>query len=249
MRTLNHLAACLLLAVSTPSMANEHRAAFGAPLSCADRTPSSVLALTQELPGFSASIGDLAWALVAMDRIGFKATPPAGAAGADAAMRASTLLRRGNLVAAKMANDEALSSVPGYKSEQFSSSFESLLTVLTQPVRHASYPQNVRAEGEEWPSDVHHGHSHGVDMEQSSAALIEVISRVAVAQRALGETYRRPAVRYYILANGFRDDVALRAATAAVCKEKLEASAKSKLNIAARFVSMPSQVALERTKQ
>lgn len=239
------LAASLLLAATASAVAAEPRPAFGAPLFCAASAPSSVLAVAQKTPGFSASEADLAWVLESMNRIGYAAKPPAAGTARDAAMRAAALLRRGNLVAAKMANDEAQKDVSGYKAGQFAGSFESLLTVLTQPVRHASYPESVRAEGEKWPAKADHSHTHGVDMEQSSASLIEVINRAGAAQKALGDAYRKPAVRYYILANGFRDEIALKAATALVCAEKLDAAMQSKLNISARFMAMPSQVASE----
>lgn len=243
MRSAALLAASLLLTAAASAEAAEPRSPFGAPLVCPTSAPASVLAVSQKTPGFKAGEADLGWALESMARIGYSAKPPAAGAARDAAIRASALLRRGNLVAAKMANDEAQKEVAGYGVGQFASSFESLLTVLTQPVRHASYPESVRAEGEKWPADADHRHTHGVDIEQSSASLMEVISRAATAQKALGDAYRKPAVRYYILASGFRDDIALQAAAAYVCAEKLDAATKSKLNISARFMAMPSQVA------
>lgn len=249
MRITTLLAASLLLVAAVSAAVAGPVSPFGAPLACPASGPTSVLAVAQKTPGFAASESDLAWALKSMDRIGYSAKPPASGAARDAAMLSAALLRRGNLVAAKMANDEAQKDVAGYKSSQFASSFESLLTVLTQPVQHASYPESVRAEGEKWPADADHSRTHGVDLEQSSASLAEVITRAAAAQKALGDYYRKPAVRYYILANGFRDDIALTAAAAAVCAEKLNAATQSKLNISARFMAMPSQVASEPSKK
>ncbi len=249
MRSAALLAASLLLTATVSAVAAEHDSPFGAPLACPASGPASVLAVAQTTPGFASSGADLTWALESMGRIGYSAKPPEGGAARDAAMRSAALLRRGNLVAAKMANDEAQKDVAGYRAGQFASSFEALLTVLTQPVRHASYPEAVRAKGEKWPAAADHSHTHGVDMEQASASLMEVISRAATAQKALGDAYRKPAVRYYILANGFRDGIALKAATASVCAQKLDAATQSKLNVSARFMAMPSQVASEPSKK
>ena len=243
-RTSKLLLSCLLLAALSPASAAEPQVNFGAPLRCVEGAPRAVHVVANQTPGFAATADDGIWAARSMWRIGYASKPPASGAARDAAMTASALLRRGNVVAAKMAHDQAVSDVPEYTTGSFSDSFESLLTVLTQPVMHASYPTAVLAEGEvRNADDASHGHTHGVDIEQSSAGLAEIISRASTVQRGLGDLYNRLPVRYYILASGFRDGIALEAAAAGVCAEKLNAAALNRLNIAARFMAMPSQIA------
>lgn len=217
-------------------------AAFGAPLKCVPDASSSVHKVARKLNGFAPSDADTKWALATMAQMGYPSKPlPTGLA-REAGMRTAALLRRGNLVAAKMANDEASGSVPGYGNSQFAVNFELLLTIATQPVLHATYPGSVRAKGEAWPADARHEHTHGVDVEQTSASLAEIINRASVARKGLGELYNLPVVRYYLLASGFRDDVALKASGAGVCELELSAGALEKLNVAARFMAMPSRV-------
>jgi len=181
------------------------------------------------------------WTTDAMKRIGFPAALPSSGAQLKAALTASALLRGGHVVAAKMANDEAAAKVSGFGATAFHSSFETLLTALTQPVDHASYKSSVRAEGEVRVGPPH-GQTHGVDLEESSHALNTIIARAAVAQSALGDAYAKPAIRYYILANGFQDEAAMGPARAQVCSLHLDAATINKLDVSARYMAMPGAV-------
>lgn len=219
---------------------------FGAALSCsAGLGDASVLSATKADSGFKVEADTGTWVTQQLSRIGYPAPLPASGVAKDAALRAATLLRRGNIVAAKMANDEAASRLPAYRTSAFTASFESLLTVLTQPVAHASYPSFVRAAGETTsPAERAFG-THGFDLEKSSAALAEVVHRAQVSKRAMGADYQTPSVRYYLLAHGFRDPVALRSAAAAVCALGLDKATRERLDVSARFMAMPSAAAAE----
>lgn len=241
-------ASLLSLAACAAGAAGPKAPAFGQPLSCGAGS-TSIHQVALKTPGFTATEADGAWAVDAMTKVGYAAALPKGAAERASALRASALAHRGFIVAAKMANDEAVASVAGYKNERFASNFESLLTVMTQPVRHASYPSAVRAAGENWPADADHSHTHGVDMEAASASLAEISQRTGSAIQALGKSYEKPAVRFYVLANGFRDPIALEAARAAVCALKLDAATVKKLDVSARFMAMPSAHASEEPKK
>jgi hypothetical protein len=248
-----HITASLLALAATAALAADPadgpKSGFGAALVCKSGASASVHAVASKTPGFKASEADGAWAVESMTTVGYPAALPSSEPARSAALRAATLLHRGNIIAAKMANDEASKTVAGYKGEKFAASFESLLTVLTQPVRHASYPSTVRAAGEQWPADADHSHTHGVDMEMASASLLEIIQRAGMSMAALGKAYEKPAVRFYILANGFRDPIALEASRAGVCGERLDAETIKKLDVSARFMAMPATISGEEPKK
>lgn len=206
---------------------------FGKPLQCA---PGKQVTLKIAPAGTQA---DADWAVEAARRVGYPAALPKSAEARASALRTSALLRSGHIVAAKMANDQA-SSMAGYS--DFGQGIESLMTVLTQPVSHASYPTSVRADGESREKSDHGDHTFGVDMEASSASLRKVIVRAQVAKRAMGDDYAKPAVRYYLLAQGFRDDIALAVASSQVCALRLPEAVVSKLDTSARFMAMPDDV-------
>jgi hypothetical protein len=231
------LAACLCVSSAVLAQVNGSTA-FGRPLACGS-APSSATLLTTEARGFATSAADAAWVADWMKQVGYPAVVPPSGDLREAALSAAGLLQRGHVVAAKMAQDEAIATVPGYRASPFSRSFEALLTIVTQPVQHASYPESVRAEGETRGGE-HGTHTHGVDLEQSAASLGQIIARAEVAKRAMGEHYRNPSIRSYLLAHAFGDDVALKAATAAVCTMKLGDGVKTKLDTAARFMAMPA---------
>lgn len=205
---------------------------FGKPLQCAakDAMPASILAAAP-----AGTTEDLDWALQAMQRIGYPVKAPNSALDRDHARQAAGLLRTGHLVAAKMAHEESTRS-KGYT--DFGAGFAALLTIVTQPVTHASYPSEIRADGESRAGKG--AHTHGVDLESSSLSLSEVILRAEASKKALGTSYTKPAVRYYVLAQGFRDDLALAAASRGVCDLKLEPAVIAKLDITARFMAAPS---------
>jgi hypothetical protein len=217
-------------------------AEFGQPLNCAAVSAADATLLTSKDRGFELDPADGQWVLAALKRVGYPAPLPAAGASRNAALSASGLLRRGEIVAAKMANDEAMARVTGYKAAPFASSFETLLTISTQPVSHATYPEAVRAEGEEREPGPH-ANTHGVDMERASASLSEIIGRASVSKKAMGADYQNSAVRNYLLAHGFHDASALRAARAAVCAAGLPEAMRAKLDISARFMAMPSKQA------
>lgn len=223
--------AVLLSISATATVALEASAGPTTALRCIHGGPATISAAVA-----TGTNADSAWAVDAARRIGYPVTLPTAAQARASALRTSALLRSGHIVAAKMANDEGL-KIAGYAS--FGSGMESLMTVLTQPVAHASYPTSVRAEGEARDESQPHDHTFGVDMEASSASLRKVIVRAQVAKRAMGEDYAKPSVRYYLLAHGFRDEVALPVATAQICALRLSKDAIAKLDTSARFMAMP----------
>jgi hypothetical protein len=162
-----------------------------------------------------------------------------------AALTVAGLLRAGDVVAAKMGAEEADATIPSYKASKFSSTFRFTMTALTQPVMHPSYPSSVRADGEAVPGEngIKQGaHTHGIDLETASASLYEIIRRAELAKRAVGPEYNtKPAIRYYLLANGFKDFVALQAASALVCALKPDATLMNKIDVSARLMAMPSE--------
>ncbi|MEJ6002682.1 hypothetical protein [Paucibacter soli] len=212
---------------------------FGGALQCAGANQTSTLLAAKSSSGFAPKVEDLTWALDSMNRVGYPASAPKAGPALEAATVASSLLRGGNLVAAKMARDEAGTKISDFDASQFAKSLEALLTILTQPVPHASYPTSVRAEGEHRVASS--THSHGADLEDMSASLAEIVGRAATSQKAMGDAYSKPAVRFYLLAHGFRDAIALESATAQVCAVKLNESTRRRLDVSARFMAMPSR--------
>ena len=240
------LAFCVTaLAVAFSAQAQSSPVRFGAPLDCASAPPKSAtptLALTSA-PSFVVSSKAESWAAVAMGRVGFASALPTKPAARAAALQAITLIMNGNIVAAKMANDEASATVSGYKQGPFASGFENFLTASTQPVEEATYPSSVRAKDEE--AQPHAPGTFGVDLERASASLMDVIRRAGVSKNAMGSAYNQPAVRFYLLAHGFRDDVALKSATVSVCALGLSEDVRKKLDTSARFMAMPAVRASE----
>jgi hypothetical protein len=239
------LAFAVAALAASSAHAQSSTTSFGTPLTCPvalSKTAAPTLALINS-PSFVVKPTAETWVGVAMKRAGFPAPLPTQGAARDIALRASTLLMNGNIVAAKMANDEAIATIPTYKRAAFSSSFESFLTASTQPVMHASYPSLVHAEGE---VDAPRGtNTFGVDLERTSASLLEVIRRAGVSKHAMGPAYDQPAVRFYLLAHGFRDEVALQSATTSVCALGLSDAVRTKLDVSARFMAMPAAKAGE----
>lgn len=241
---MSRIAAAMCFAASAATLAQPSppqlvpAPAFGQPLSCG-KGPALTFLGSRGLAGTPTS-ADATWAIAEMTRIGYPAALPADADAARAAAAVSGLLRRGSLVGAKMANDEARRQYPAFAASKFTQNFENLLTVLTQPVGHATYPEAVRADGERRPAGAHR-HTHGVDLEDSSAALNEIIQRSAITAKALGPLYKRRAVLDYMLAQGFRDAIALPVAISSVCGDGLSAGDMKKVDISARFMAMPSK--------
>lgn len=166
---------------------------------------------------------------------GIKSTAPAGAQAAQLAAQASWLALNGHVVAAKVINDASM-KVPGYRG--FGEAMEMHLTVLTQPVNHAM--DEVSAANHE---DEHagHGHDHSGGIEEASAALNEIIERVSFASKAMGDHYKRPAVRLYLLGHGFQDSIAIDVTTHQVCALALNPATIEKLNVSARYMAMPAK--------
>lgn len=229
------------LAAESPLAAGLPSTPFGRPLVCTSQGPTSVLVVAVNDFHLKPGISDARWALMAMSRVGYSAKiPPAGLA-KDAALGAAALLKNGSIVSAKIAKDQADAAIHNFKSSSFSTGFEALLTVMTQPVSHASYPDSVRAAGEASEAASSSRDTHGVDLEDASGSLLEVISRAGTSQKAMGPAYEKPAVRYYLLANGFRDEIALQAARNMICAEHLDDATLKRLDVSARFMAMPAR--------
>lgn len=210
---------------------------FGLPLDCTINRRESTAAIAQARFTASEAAAALGWAEVELRRVGYASPRPSDASAGYIA----ALARSGRLVAAKIANDDLVSASKGYAHSAWAIGIEAFLTIQTQPVNHASYPTSVRAEGEQPEQVGAHQHGYSVDLEETSAALREIIGRAALSKRALGSVYSRPAVRYYLLAQGFRDEVALEASAARVCRLKLPAADVNKLDISARMMAMPTR--------
>ena len=59
----------------------------------------------------------------------------------------------------------------------------------------------------------------------------------------MGDEYKKPQVRMYLLSHGFQDDIALEVATHAICGLKLPGETIAKLDVSARFMAMPAKPA------
>lgn len=216
---------------------------FGQALACDKVRPGDASILTTKIPVTPAE-SDLVWVKSAFESVGFPAPLPESATSREAAMLVSALLHAGYIVSARMAHDEASRGLPLYGRSQFASSFGALL--MFSMTRQPSYPRSVRAEGQQRDEAVH-SNTHGAELEQASASLTELIRRTHSAKTAVGDReYAKPPVRYYILAQGFRDRIALRAATAQVCALGLSAEAASNLNASARDLAMPGTEGAQR---
>jgi len=205
---------------------------FGAPLQCKnDGKILSVFAIALETRKSSDDTGVEVWVLNAMKAVGVPASIPTSHEAHDAALQVATMLRQGHIVAAKMGNDEASLHIPSYKKAEFSKSFEALLTVSTQPIMHG-----IESADEK---DISLGKKN-VDgnLDQASHSLAEIIRRADVTKTAMGQAYDMPSIRYYLLANGFRDALALRSASTSVCSLNLSPVVLKKLNASARYMAL-----------
>ena len=155
---------------------------FGTKLDCSSALERSPLAVATKSFGPKANAESLAWIDVQLNRVGVGAKPPIH----PASQQIANLLRNGHVVAAKMVNDEASLGSEGYRATRWSSSIETLVTIMTQPVSHASYPTSVRAAGEVRNEAATSHATHGSDLEAASDSLAELLGRAALAKKALG---------------------------------------------------------------
>lgn len=208
---------------------------FGLPLSCPADLLSASAAMSASLKsrGIRPTGFHVAMARSEMASSGFSAPAPTDASGVAAAAQASWLMLNGRVVAAKLINDASM-KLPTYK--KFGAAMEMHLTVLTQPVNHASTPEE-NSQGD------HAGHGHGAELDEASNALREVIGRAVISAQAMGDEYKKPQVRMYLLSHGFQDDIALEVATHAICGLKLPGETIAKLDVSARFMAMPAKPA------
>lgn len=217
------------------------------PLNCNDAQSlgSSALAVMRSQMrqhGVNASAEDLAWLLDLMDRSGAPSERLKAAADIAAAQEIGGLMRRGFIVSAKMRSEQAASSSDSYKGSQFQQSFDYFLTAVTQPVAHASYKESDRAAGEPEAQGKDAGieHTHGIDMEESSASLARIMSRLVHAAQVAGDDYKLPAVRFYVLSHGFMDPVATKVSAFDLCRLRLSKESLNRIDVAARYMSMPA---------
>jgi hypothetical protein len=235
--------ASLVLAACGVQASNPGNSPFGKPLLCpaqkqVSADPGSALTAAMDAIQAQPTPADLKWALEMVESSGYPAHTPATADARGAAQRASWLAKNGFLVAANMAHEHSVLTIDSYKRSEFASSFRNFINASTQPVHHASYPSSVLAKGEK-PNNGKGDHTHGFDLEQASLALDEIIKRVAVTKQALKDEYKRAPVRHYMLAQGFRDPVALQAATDMVCGLNMDADKLTRFNVSARYMAMP----------
>lgn len=237
------LLASLVLAAFNAQASNPATSPFGKPLLCPAQTQVSSdagKALSAAMQAIQAqpTAADLKWGLEMVESSGYPAPTPAAADARAAAQRASWLAKNGFLVAANMAHEHSVLTIDSYKRSEFSGAFRNFINASTQPVHHASYPSAVLAKGEKAHA-AKGDHTHGLDLEQASLALDEIIKRVGVTKQALKEDYKLAPVRYYMLAQGFRDPVALQAATDLVCGFKMDAERLKRFDVSARYMAMP----------
>lgn len=244
-RRLNVILASTMLVVAATGVADAQTIAapagqrslvpFGKPLICANSRSraKSAMATALRAVGAKPTSEDLAWAFAVMRSAGFPSVPLIDDEAFEAAKITSWLARRGNIVAAKMHNDQA-SEISGYKG--FSRSMESFLTVISQPLMHGNDDGMAIEVGNKSPRQ---GRAEAQDIDVASRGLTEIIHRAHTARLAVGDLYEKPVVRFYLLAQGFQDDVAVLASGSAICALKLGASELSKLNVSARYMAMP----------
>lgn len=207
---------------------------FGAPLDC--KASTGAVRVLDTAGGGTAD--DMAWARAAMAKFGLAGAAEVGpdSRATGAAMLMAKLFREGNIIAAQMASEEAVASIPAFASSPFASAFTSLLEASTQPIAHASMGGFLSAEGEaKSPS----GSEFSVS--EASASLHEIYRRATYASQVMQARYELASVRYYLLAAAFHDGVGFKAAAAGVCQLKapLSAAELRKLSVAARFMAMP----------
>lgn len=205
---------------------------FGSPLSC----PAAPLGQADAVLSSMNQVGakptrlNIAQARAAMATSGNAVSAPTQPeATAARATQVSWLILGGHVVAAKMLND-ASADLPGYSA--FGDAVEAHLTAVTQPVQSND---NLAAElgaTKEAPAPG--------DLMAASASLNEVIQRASTARVAMGALYREPAVRFYLLSQGFRDAVGALASRHGVCALKLSPGEVDKLNVSSRYMAMPS---------
>lgn len=205
---------------------------FGSPLSC----PAAPLGQADAVLSAMSQVGakptrlNIAQARASMATSGNAVSAPARPeATAARATQVSWLILGGHVVAAKMLNDVS-ADLPGYSA--FGAAVEAHLTAVTQPVQSND---NLAAElgaAKEAPAPG--------DLMAASASLNEVIQRASTARVAMGALYREPAVRFYLLSQGFRDTVGALASRHGVCALKLSPGEVDKLNVSARYMAMPS---------
>lgn len=200
---------------------------FGGPLHCPmpSRAVTVYVATAVAMQGMQGNLQDRRFLQELMAEMHLTAPWPEGSAAAIADLAAAQV-RSGNIVAAKMLHDGARAAVAAYRDAQFADAFQNTLTFLTAPVMHTGGPG----------AQEHRDGSGSLDA--ASKGLHEILRDVGLAQRALGERYREPAVRYYILATAFRDPVALKAATNLVCGLGMSETSRDVLDKAAAFVGV-----------
>ncbi|MCZ8255018.1 MAG: hypothetical protein O9327_05060 [Polaromonas sp.] len=241
----------LAIATSAVAQADANPASAWKPLQCPSGGKVEPILLAPEA---SASASKAPAGLVEVGRLiafmrtaGVNTTIPAAPAHKEAVAKISRILQGGSFVGSKMALDEAVATIPGFKATEFATDFEWFLRAMSQPVPHASYPTSVRAEGETWvkpPSESDDGHTHGFDLEQASSSLNEINRRLLVANRALKDQIGERAVLDYLLGYGFNDGLAVRVASSRLChlgrSKKWSADVMQRIDVAARFMAMPA---------
>ncbi|WP_137921295.1 hypothetical protein [Hydrogenophaga sp. 2FB] len=204
---------------------------FGKALVCPSPTLPTLQAADAVLASAGARPNGLSYAQAReqMAVTGFRFIGPVEKESLRRATQASWLMIRGHVVAAKLVNDSAM-RMPGY--QKFGQALESHMTILTQPIPH-------EISEEESGHGNAHDHGHSKEIEEASAALTTLIGRAETSRQAMGMHYSKPAVRLYLLAHGFQDDIAVKIASHSVCALNLDKATLEKLNVSARYMAMP----------
>lgn len=209
---------------------------FGEPLNCsAAKRPANITEFLKS-ENIVGNDEDLSWALNLSKDSGRNFAYPKDPSTRKKAATAARLLRGGNIIAAKMANDAFTLSNLDYKASEFAPVFEYLLTVLTQPVMHGAASESDR-HGDADVSGKNKVSQKDRASDSPNDSLTEVVKRADVTRKALGMTYEFPSVRFYLLAQGFKDPVATKFTADYVCDLNFEAAVLAQINSSAKFMA------------
>lgn len=209
---------------------------FGDPLNCSGvKNPANITEFlkSEKIVGNEA---DLAWALNLSKDSGRNFAYPTDQSTRKLAATAARLLRGGNIIAAKIANDAFTLSNLDYKKSEFAPTFEYLMTVLTQPVLHGASSESLQHSESGFSGKEKVSQKDSVS-DNANDSLVEVVKRSDVTRKALGKTYEYPSVRFYLLSHGFKDPIAMKFTADLVCGLNFDQSVVAQINSSAKFMA------------
>ena len=142
---------------------------------------------------------DEKWFREAFHIFGYTTSLPKSNSDKASAMRVIELMRRDNLVAAKLANDYAAIKSPSFKKDPF-------FNDAAMYIRNNSMPfESLDVDGQKDKPD------------PISIWLSKAAGNLSEAKKLLGPYYKDEPIRYYIMANTFDDGIALDASKMVLC--------------------------------